>query len=128
MNAEGGSQKVESNSYMMSSQTTSGETAITLMQQKLPQYIQNIFKACGYDTLQVIAEMNVDQSSEYNDIDKMLEYVKKTFPNDNRYALQYTNVDVELLYKLHVVAHLYENSSWLHPNWECIYSCCLIAG
>ena len=68
----------------MSGQTTFGETAFTLMQQKLPQYIRNIFVACGYDTLQVIAEMDVNQSSEHNNIDKMLEYVKRTFPNDDR--------------------------------------------
>ena len=73
--------------YMMSSQTASGETALTLMQQKLPQYIQNIFIACGYDTLQVIAEMDVNQLSECNDINRMLEYNKKIFPNDKRYAL-----------------------------------------
>jgi len=71
----------------MSSQTASGETALTLMQQKLPQYIQNIFIACGYDTLQVIAEMDVNQLSECNDINRMLEYNKKIFPNDKRYAL-----------------------------------------
>ena len=58
--------------YNMSSQA---ETAITLMQ----PYIQNIFVVCGYDTLQVIAEMNiVNESPECNDIDKLLEYVKKT--------------------------------------------------
>ena len=43
----------------MSGQTAFGETALTLMQQKLPQYTQNIFEACGYDTHQVIAEMDV---------------------------------------------------------------------
>jgi len=63
---------------------------MTLMQKKLPQYIQNIFLACGYDTLQVIAEMDVNQSSQCNDIDKMLEYIKKTFPYDERYALSLT--------------------------------------
>jgi len=68
----------------MSGQTAFGETALTLMQQKLPQYIQKIFEACGYDTHQVIAEMDVNHSSEHNGIDKMLEYVKKTFPNDDK--------------------------------------------
>ena len=89
MSAEGASQTIgmcepANDSYNMSSQA---EAAITVMQQKLPPYIQNIFVACGYYTLQIIAKMNVNESSKRNDIDKMLEYVKNTFPNDNRYAL-----------------------------------------
>ena len=51
---------------------------------KLPVYIQNMFVSCGYDTADVIAEMNVNQSAEMNDIDKILDYVKKTFPQDQR--------------------------------------------
>ena len=77
----------------MSGQTTFGETAFTLMQQKLP-HIRNIFAACGYDTLQVIAEMDVNQSSEHNDIDKMLEYVKRTFPNDESLKGFYHNLRI----------------------------------
>jgi len=88
INTEQKRDKIRFHSYMMSTQTATGESALTLMQQRLPQYIQNIFIACGYDTLPVIAEMDVDQSSENNDIDRMLEYIRKTFPeNDVRYAL-----------------------------------------
>ena len=59
----------ESNGNMMS--TTTSETAITMMQQRLPEYIQNIFMACGYDTLQTIAEMDVGQTTVDNDIDTL---------------------------------------------------------
>ena len=52
---------------------------------QLPLYIQNMFLACGYDTLNVIADLNVCES-ESNDIDKMLDYVNKTFPQDQRLA------------------------------------------
>ena len=40
----------ELHSYMMS---TTGETAMTLMQHKVSQ---NVFVSCGHDTLQAIAE------------------------------------------------------------------------
>ena len=33
--------------------------ALASMQQELPQYIQNTFKATGYEKLQIFAEMNV---------------------------------------------------------------------
>ena len=49
---------------------------------KLPVYIQNMFLACGYDISDVIAEMDVSQSAEVNDTDRMLDYVNKTFPQD----------------------------------------------
>ena len=52
---------------------------------KLPLYLQNIL-SCGYDTLDAIAELNVHESG-LNDIDKMLEYVNNTFPQDQ---LSYT--------------------------------------
>ena len=38
--------------------------------------------ACGYDISPVIAAMDVCQSSQPNNVDKMLDYVKKTFPSD----------------------------------------------
>ena len=43
-----------------------------------------MFVSCGYDTYTgFIAEMDVNQSAEMNDIDKILDYVKKTFPQDH---------------------------------------------
>ena len=58
----------ESNSY----------TSITLalIQQELPQYIQNMLKATGYEKLQTIAEINVDLGSKLNDADGMLDSIK----------------------------------------------------
>ena len=46
------------------------------MQQELPQYIQNMLKATGYEKLQTIAEMNVDLGSNLNDADGMLDSIK----------------------------------------------------
>ena len=65
---------------------SSTAAALTMMQQELPQYLQNMLLACGYDRLQIIAEMNVNQSesSQPNDVDKMLDYIKQTFPSDSR--------------------------------------------
>jgi len=65
---------------------TNGDGAMTIMEQRLPEYIKNIFVACGYDTTPIIAAMDVSQSSQPNDVDKMLDYVKRTFPNDSRFA------------------------------------------
>ena len=61
--------------------------ALALMQQELPQYIQNMFVAAGYKTLQTIAEMNADCGSKPNDVDGMLDYIKQHFPNDARLML-----------------------------------------
>lgn len=67
------------------STNSSSSIALTMMQQELPQYIQNIFMATGYETLHTIAEMDVKQSSEPNDIDRMLVFIKQHFPNDARF-------------------------------------------
>ena len=58
----------ESNSYT--------SIALALMQQELPQYIQNMLKATGYEKLQTIAEINVDLGSKLNDADGMLDSIK----------------------------------------------------
>ena len=52
--------------------------ALAMMQQELPQYLKTCFLACGYDRLQIIAEINVSASPQPNDVDKMLEYIYKT--------------------------------------------------
>ena len=50
-------------------------SSLAMMQQELPQYLQNMLLACGYDRLQIIAEMNVSQSeSSQPNADKMLDY------------------------------------------------------
>ena len=42
--------------------------------------------ACGYDRLETIAKMNVNESQvgQPNDIDMMLSYLKQTYPDDSR--------------------------------------------
>ena len=42
--------------------TSSTAAAVTMMQEELPQYLQNMLLACGYDRLQVIAEMDASQT------------------------------------------------------------------
>ena len=63
---------------------SSTAAALAMMQQELPQYLQNMLLACGYDRLQIIAEINVSASPQPNDVDKMLDYIKQTFPSDSR--------------------------------------------
>jgi len=58
--------------------------------QQLPQYIQNIFSACGYDTLQEIAEMDVNQSSECNEINNAGVHQENFSLYEERYALSLT--------------------------------------
>ena len=57
------------------------EATLEMMQRELPQYIQHMLLACGYDRLHIIAEMNVNQTdaSQPNDADKILDYVKQIF-------------------------------------------------
>lgn len=52
----------------------------------LPKYIQNMLIACGYDRLETVAKMNVDQisPSQLNDIDNMLSYLNQKYPSDSR--------------------------------------------
>ena len=51
---------------------------------QLPSYIKNMFLACGYNTLEVIADMDVCPATNPNDIDIILDFVNKTFPQDAR--------------------------------------------
>ena len=66
-------------------ETSQDTSSLTMMKQELPQYIQHMLEAAGYETLQTIADMDV--TSESNDIDSMLNYIKQTFPNDARLVI-----------------------------------------
>ena len=50
----------------------------------LHEYLQNMLLASGYDTLETIAQMDVSETGQPNDIDRILSYVKQNFPNDTR--------------------------------------------
>lgn len=65
---------------------SSTAVALAMMKQELPQYLQNMLLACGYDRLQIIAEMNVNQTeySQPNDVDRILSYIQQTSPSDSR--------------------------------------------
>ena len=66
-------------------ETSQDTSSLTMMKQELPQYIQHMLEAAGYETLQTIADMDV--TSESNDIDRMLNYIKQAFPNDARLVI-----------------------------------------
>ena len=66
-------------------ETSQDTSSLTMMKQELPQYVQHMLEAAGYETLQTIADMDV--TSESNDIDRMLNYIKQTFPNDARLVI-----------------------------------------
>ena len=58
--------------------------ALSLMRAKLPKYIVNCFEAAGYDTLDVIADMDVSKQPG-NNIDEIENFITTTFPNNPNY-------------------------------------------
>ena len=60
------------------------EEAIIMMQSKLPEYVVNCFVASGYDTLSVIADMDVssNQDSSFNKIE---DFINSEYPGDPKY-------------------------------------------
>ena len=53
---------------------SSEEQALMLMKEDLPDYLQNVLLACGYDKMSAIAKINVS-----TDVDKMLQYINENF-------------------------------------------------
>ena len=53
---------------------SSEDQALALMKEGLPDYLQNMLLACGYDKMSTLAEFDVRA-----DIEKMLEYIIDTF-------------------------------------------------
>lgn len=45
----------------------------------LPVYTQNMLLASGYDRLEAIAHLDISESGQPNDIDRILDYVRKIF-------------------------------------------------
>ena len=58
--------------------------ALTMMRMKLPEYIVNRFVAAGYDTLDVIAEMDMSDKPG-NSLQLIEEFIAKEYPNDPQY-------------------------------------------
>ena len=56
------------------SEISNEEQALVLMKEDLPDYLQNILLACGYDTMSAIAKIDVS-----TDIEKMLQYISDNF-------------------------------------------------
>ena len=51
-------------------QSREEDQVLALMKEDLPEYLQNILLACGYDKISAITEINV-----CTDLDKMLDYI-----------------------------------------------------
>ena len=59
---------------------SSQESALTLLTTELPEYLQNILLACGYDKLETLAKLDVS-----SDIDEMLKYIQDSFADYSKY-------------------------------------------
>ena len=60
---------------------SSQESALTLLTTELPEYLQNILLACGYDKLETLAKLDVS-----SDIDEMLKYIQDSFTDYSKYC------------------------------------------
>ena len=58
----------------------SQEKALILLKAELPEYLQNILLACGYDKLETLVKLELP-----SDIDEMLTYIKESFTD---YSMQ----------------------------------------
>ena len=59
--------------------------AVTMMRRNLPEYVVNCFVAAGYDTLDIIAEMDVSDKPG-NSLQVIEEFIAKEYPNDPQYT------------------------------------------
>lgn len=56
-----------------------------LMRTKLPQYVVECFSVTGFDTFEVIAQMNTTDGSTSNSIDQIESFILKHFPDNPMY-------------------------------------------
>ena len=61
---------------------SSQESALALMNKYLPEYLQNILVASGYEKLETIAKINLP-----TDVDEMLKYIKESFTDHSKYVI-----------------------------------------
>lgn len=54
---------------------------IALMRTKLPQYVVECFLVAGFDTIEVIIQMNISDGP-YNSLDQIESFVLKNFPDN----------------------------------------------
>jgi hypothetical protein len=59
--------------------------ALMLMKKYLPEYIVNCFVAAGYDTLDVIADMDVSDKPG-NTLEEIATFIAKEYPGDPRFV------------------------------------------
>ena len=60
---------------------SSMESATTLMKKYLPEYLQNILVASGYEKLEMIVKINLP-----SDTDEMLKYINDSFSDHSKYV------------------------------------------
>ena len=80
---------IYSYSYIVYSSTacamdSSQESTTTLMKKYLPEYLQNILTASGYEKLETIAKIDIP-----SDIDEMLKYINDSFSDHSKYVSGY---------------------------------------
>ena len=61
---------------------SSEESALALMKKYLPEYLQNILIASGYEKLETIAKITLP-----SDVDEMLKYIENSFSDHSKYVL-----------------------------------------
>ena len=61
---------------------SSEESALALMKKYLPEYLQNILIASGYEKLEIIAKITLP-----SDVDEMLKYIENSFSDHSKYVL-----------------------------------------
>lgn len=61
------------------------KVALVLLRKDLPEYIVNCFVASGYDTLPIIAEMDISDEPG-NTLQVIEQFIAKEYPNDRRFS------------------------------------------
>ena len=61
---------------------SSQESALALMKKYLPEYLQNILVASGYEKLETIPKIDLP-----TDVNEMLKYIKESFTDYSKYVI-----------------------------------------
>lgn len=56
-----------------------------MMKKRLPEYVVNSFVAAGYDTLEVISELDVSDKPG-NSLEEIEEFITKEHPDDSQFS------------------------------------------
>lgn len=78
-------EKWSTNRFDLGFETTKLDFVKSKLEKELPQYIVNCFLAAGYDSFEVIAEMNASNKPG-NSIDCIEEFINEQHPGENEYT------------------------------------------